>query len=73
MHAGNGSTEHGLHRIADQRALHGDYEFDVIHVFFQPALNTAAQFVHMLEHDRALGLVIESQNRVSAELPHYSA
>ena len=73
LHARDRAAKHGLHRIAGQRVFNRNHEIDVLQVLFQPALNARAQFVHVLEHDRAFGFGIEGEDRVAAKFLHSRA
>ena len=73
LHARNGAAEHGLHRVAGQRVFNGDDKVNVLQVLFQPALDAHVQFVHVLEHNRAFGFGIESEDSVSAKFLHTGA
>src|SRR5271170_608114 len=73
MHALDPPAEHGLNGIGRERVFQRNDKIDVLQVLLQPALNTLIQIAHVLEHDGAFLLDVESQDRVRAKLLHGTA
>src|SRR5712692_3229682 len=76
LHVGDRAAEHGLHGIGGQRILDRNHELDVLHVFFQPALDAGFQLVQTLDHDGAgtfavKTVAVKSENGLTAKFLHH--
>ena len=72
-HACHGAAEHGLDGVGGEGAFDRDDEFDVGHIFFEPAADTGVERVEVFEDDGAFGFLIKSKNGVAAESLHSGA
>src|ERR1019366_3166520 len=70
LHVRDRAAEHGLHGIGGERVLDRNHELDVLHVFFQPALDAGFQLVQTLDHDGARTIAVKSQNGLTAKFLH---
>src|SRR5260370_24078169 len=75
LHERDRAAKHGLHGISGERILDRNHELNVLHIFFQPALDAAFQFVQTLDHDGARSIAVEivavkSENGLAAKLLH---
>src|SRR4029077_19118568 len=75
LHKRDRAAEHSLHGIAGKRILDRNHELNVLHIFLQPALDAAFQFVETLDHDGAGSIAVEivavkSENGLTAKLLH---
>ena len=72
-HARHGAAEHGLDGVGGEGAFDRDDEFDVGHIFFQPAADAGVERLEVFEDDSAFGFLIKSKNGVAAESLHGGA
>src|SRR3954470_4788934 len=70
LHSLNAAAKHCLHRVTRERLLDRRDELYVLHVAAQPTLDASIEIARVLEHECSLGLLIKSDDHISAEGAH---